>query len=97
MDGLQLLGALIIMILLPISIGCAMHVARVLAQHLPEYQRDALERFARMAVLQIERDPAKKALARESVMLLFATFHLPPPPLAVIDIAIEAAFCELKA
>lgn len=96
----QIINTIIFMLMLIPCIGLGVHIARILAQRLPEQQRVALEQFARQAVRQVEKqyphNPGKKDLARASVSTLFNTHRLPIPAAQAIDIAIESAVQELS-
>lgn len=94
MTSAQLLST-IIFFLMPGSVGAVYYLCRVLAQRLPEYQRQALEQFATQAVRKVEQqftnNPGKKDLAESYIISMFKAFNLPVPPKEAIDIAIEAA------
>lgn len=97
----QIINTIIFMLMLIPCIGLGVHIARILAQRLPEQQRIALEQFARLAVQQVEQEhkpqsnPAKKALAQASMARLFKSFNLPMPPQEAVDIALESAVLAL--
>lgn len=87
-----------------LSILCAMHLANIQRQKMPDHTTVKLERFARMAVQQIEQQhknmgsASKKQLAINTILKLFKTYKLPVPSAEALDIAIESAvFSLLKA
>lgn len=81
----QIVSTIIFMVGMVPCIGFAIHMARILAQRLPEHTRLSLEQFARQAVQQVEQqylnqsNPGKKALAQVSIAQLFKAHNLPMP------------------
>ncbi len=100
MSTLQLIINVILTLGLPPMIGFVYWFSRLYAQRLPEYQRAALEQFARQAVRYVEQrythNPSKKSLAESAITDLFLSFNLPVPGKAALDVAIEAAVHELR-
>lgn len=84
-----------------LSILCAMHLANLQRQKMPDHTTVKLERFARMSVQQIEQQhktlsgTAKKQLAINTILKLFKTYKLPLPSAEALDIAIESAVFSL--
>jgi superfamily 6 holin (LLH) len=80
-----------------LSVLEAIWLSRVWAQELPDHKIPELDRFAHMAVRQVEQrnktlsGHAKKQLAVTAVTTLFQSFQRKVPSSAAIDIAIEAA------
>lgn len=84
-----------------ISVLEAMHLADLRRQKMPDHLVAKLEKFARMAVQQIEQKNknmsgvAKKQLAINTALKLFKDYKLPVPSNEALDIAIEAAVFSL--
>ncbi len=84
------------------SILCAMHLASIQRQKMPDHLVSKLERFSRIAVQKVEQQhkdmsgAAKKQLALNTVLKFFKAYKLPVPSAEVLDIAIESAVYSLS-
>lgn len=100
MNTVQMILDVILTLGLPPMIGVVYWFSRLYTQRLPEYQRVALEQFAKQSVRYVEQrythNPSKKSLAESAITDLFLSFNLPVPGKAALDVAIEAAVHELQ-
>jgi len=102
MNWSQVISTLIFVFGTFISVLEAIYLSRVWSQKLPDHIIPDLERFAIMAVRQVEQrnstisGPGKKQLASASVATLFQSFGLIVPSEEAVDIAIESAVFLLK-
>jgi len=97
MNWAQIVNTLIFVFGVFISVLEAIHLANLQRQKMPDHTTVKLERFARMAVQQVEQQgkeingSSKKQLAANAIVKLFKAYKLPVPPSEAVDIAIESA------